>query len=440
MLSPTESEAFKAAYADLYARTPRKIRTVMYRVMKSASDSAARAFYLHLLENDEARFFLSHDVVNERLHDALIRWLREVAPVNLEDVDAVIERQAKVGGAHARIGVPIWLVVLGMARIKAIIVSEILTTTITDAEKVDAFAYVMAILDFSVGIMTLVYVKHFGRAIRSDEVLRQFSLSQNLAADRERQRAALSDWAQSFFFQATLGSGEGHATLSSSEFGLWFRHRAPMLFGDTTEMDAIQANLTEVDDLVEQAGHAPLPLAILQRVKAIIGQMSAHIASLFDKALREASIHDPSTQLLSHRFLPALLSREIRAKRHGGRAFCVVVFALANADHLRSVHGDSGMRVILRQTAMQLYTAARSGDMVFALSQDRFLVVRVEEKRSEAQAFAETVAARHTAHFFDLNGALITDLRLAFGVAEFDGHPDPREIVNRAMQDLAASL
>jgi diguanylate cyclase len=103
-----------------------------------------------------------------------------------------------------------------------------------------------------------------------------------------------------------------------------------------------------------------------------------------------------------------------------------------NFARLRTRLGEAGADIIVRQTAAMLFNAVRSSDSVFSMGCETFLIIRVETNAREAAAFTRELVEGYAATHFEPNGQSILDNSLSVGVVEYDGHPDPRHLIDRA--------
>ena len=97
---------------------PASVRRLRHLVQDHA-EALVAAFYDALLAHEEARAFLHHSVVQERLSPSLRRWLIDLfAPEADGDEAGFVARQVKIGEVHARIKIPMHLVMAGAAVLK----------------------------------------------------------------------------------------------------------------------------------------------------------------------------------------------------------------------------------------------------------------------------------------------------------------------------------
>jgi len=439
-LSRLQNETgFQYEITQIYEKTPLHVRGMVADIVKRASGALTDQFYSVMLDLPEARFYLTHTQVNERLRGAMKAWLTDLFRRDLVDPQRIVRRQVDVGAVHARIRVPIWLVARGFRELKQGLYSSLLPARLSREELVAANHFVSILLDLAVDTMTRAYIDRSERTARSDEVFRLFSLGHNLAAERERQRAGLAEWAQTLFFDVQLlpPSTEKKA-LAQSEFGLWFHHRASLLFGRTSEYEAIVLKIEEIDTLVLTLGNAKDAerLEIIRGIKQMLDEINALLTLQFDQCIQEETANDPTTRLINRRFVNTVIAGEIGIQKISRHPFSLVAFEIDRFAELRAQLGEAGADVIVQQTAMMLFNSARTCDTVFSMGRETFLIVRVESNVAQTTAFARDIADRYAATHFTVNGQSVLDCSLIFGVAEFDGHPDPRELVSRTQRAL----
>ncbi|MGN6459235.1 MAG: protoglobin domain-containing protein, partial [Achromobacter mucicolens] len=114
-LSASNAQAWEAVYQSVDANTRGQVAALV-------SDHAAQlvdAFYSTLLADAEAGPRLSHEIVSTRLHRGMTHWLKGLLCVREQgDIDVLMATQKKVGEVHARVHIPIHLVMAGARILK----------------------------------------------------------------------------------------------------------------------------------------------------------------------------------------------------------------------------------------------------------------------------------------------------------------------------------
>lgn len=446
-----------------------RMRARVQGLVLAHSHELAEDFYSQMMLQPQAQEFLDHEVVHQRLHASMVRWLEMV--FSLQSPDAIpeaVERQFEVGKVHARINLPINLVSMGARLHKQRLLKYITQLWTTPAEWLHATLYVQAVMDLSIELMSLAYVTNSNQKSRAAEAYRLHTLSLNLAVERERQRAALLDWSHELMF--ALHSGEAKLRrLSRSDFGLWFYHQASTVFEGAPEIKQIEQVLQQLDDVLLPSLINPLnssdshaissPLnhssrinaqgsvseqgslsgimvekmsRLQQEVKAIIYFMT----TMFDRYIELEQGRDTLTRLLDRRFLPAVMNRELKLAKRNEGAFSVVLFDIDHFKAINDNHGHEAGDLVLQQIANLVAGSVRSSDFVFRYGGEELLVVLVEVAAEQALSIAENIRLKLMSNPLQLSNQQNLRVTMSGGVATFDGHPDYDHLINRADKAL----
>ncbi len=418
---------------------PQSRRAVSEVVRVSARAHAAR-FYTVMLEQPNARFYLDQETVSRRLHASLASWLVGIFSAEPLDIERTFASLLDIGAIHARIQIPVLLIMKGFREIKAAIVERLGQIRLEQVDGADAIRFVSNLIDLALAVMMVAYMQASERSVRSDEVFRLFALGKDLAAERERQRAALAEWAQQIFYEMQTSFGAPNVVpLGQSDFGLWFLHRANLFFSHSGEYEAIATAIDKVDSLIERLSADPPPaerVSTILSIKVMVDRIGSLLTMLFDQSAETDRTRDPLTRLLNKRFLTTVLLREIEIQKAQRRPFSLVLFEINKLDQITRELGHAGADSVIQQTASMLFNVARTGDSVFRMGQGTFLIIRVEADVRKASTFASSVAERYAATHFTMEGAPFFDNSLTFAVVEYDGHPDPRHTIIRAERAL----
>src|SRR5690606_10564184 len=202
-------------------------------------------FYREMTSDEQARPFLAHQKVKERLEPAMQRWISSVLSVQEEGLAAQVASQRQIGEIHARVDIPVSLVLRGARHLKQRLHAR-LEAAFADAERAAALGYAVDSIDMAMELMSHAYGQANVRNSRAEEAYRLFSVSQNIGTERERQRAALLDWENQLMFAVASGVPAHQLPLVyKSEFGLWFRHKAHDSFQGAPEMQQIEQRSEE---------------------------------------------------------------------------------------------------------------------------------------------------------------------------------------------------
>src|SRR5690606_18270299 len=169
--------------------------------------------------------FLSHEQVKNRLRHSLRKWLCDLCAVDgSERSEAIYAHQVKIGEVHARIDLPVSLVLKG-ARVLKARYDRILehTPQAEPKQRLNSMRLFSSLMDMAMEVMSQAYTTSSERKARSSEAYRLFSVTENLATEKEKQKAALLDWESKLMYEAVMGTGADRLPkIRESDFGLWF--------------------------------------------------------------------------------------------------------------------------------------------------------------------------------------------------------------------------
>lgn len=403
-------------------------------------------FYSRMLTDPNAAFFLSDQLVRNKLHSSMQDWLRAVfAAAPSGQFDEAVAFQRRVGEVHARIEIPVHLVMRG-ARALIRRMHELLAESRDVAVDVliQTSKYINDVTLIAIEMMCHAYAVSHDRNARAEEGYRLLALSQNVGAEKERQRAALLDWENQLMFGLSVGQQWRELPrLGKSEFGLWFTHKAAHAFDGSPEARDARIHIETIDARLEQAGVAPEPagqrIELLHAVRDTTKAIAFLIDELFEQASNLESGRDTLTHLLNRKYLHVVMSKEVAYARKTGAPLAVLV---ADVDHFKSIndeHGHDAGDLVLQQTASLISSYSRGGDYTFRLGGEEFLVVLVDAGASQAFNVAEALRRRVEDKAMVLPDGAHVRITLSVGVAAHDGHPDYQRLLKRADRALYAA-
>jgi diguanylate cyclase len=400
-------------------------------------DELVASFYETFLADEQASAFLSHAVVQQRLSNSLRNWMLEIVQVDLlGDTSAFDKRQIKIGEVHARLKIPNHLVLEGSSYLKTDVAFKLARLNL-DAESTTASLILFdEIVDHSMRLMSSAYFTDTERRVQTDEAFRLFSLGQDINLERETQRAALMEWSQSVVFRLFGYDNQVvPPTLSNSQFGLWLRHRAALLFQGAPALASIEALVGEIDaqTLPNVNSADPDTVKDLQRR---IDEIKFLLSELFQLASTIENGRDPLTRTLSRRFLPSVLGREMAFAKRGKTPLSVLMLDI---DHFKAINdqfGHSAGDVALSITAELLLDTVRASDFVFRYGGEEFLIVLVETDLDAATVAAERIRSEVAAKRISLPNGTSMTLTVSIGIAGHEGHPDYQFLIDAADRAL----
>ncbi|WP_083007598.1 diguanylate cyclase [Halomonas sp. GT] len=424
----------------LLERTPLLLRQAVETLVEHHCDRFADHFYGVMLEDPHASLFLSNDQVRERLNPSMRRWLKAMFAVEHADFYALVEQQEKVGHVHARVDIPVNLVLNGARQLKKAFYQQINATLTAPLSPGDACVYVSDHIDMAMEIMSHAYSVANDRNARTEEAYKLFALTQNIGDERERQRSALLNWENTLMF--AVAAQQETATLpklSKSEFGLWYFHKACHAFEGAPEITTISRHIRQVDqEWLVALGQDDMG----QRLNALsdIRDAARTILMLLDDVLERASGleagRDSLTRLLNRKFLSVVLSREIEIARHSEKRFALLMVDIDHFKTINDTHGHDAGDHVLQQVASILDRSTRGGDYVFRMGGEEFLIVLVDTDQDGSRLFAERLRRAVAKEPMLAAADTLLNVTVSVGVTLHDGHPDYQRSIQRADQAL----
>jgi diguanylate cyclase len=413
-------------------------------VVVEHQDALAKHFYVHMLQDEAASQLLSFEQVKQRLHASMMRWVVSVFCARDEvTVNACVEQQMHVGEVHARIDVPVHLVLRGARCLKTKFHGLLeLQPSMSVELRANTQRYIEGVMDLCMQAMSQAYHAHHDHAARSSEAYRLHAVAHDISTERERQRAALLDWENTLMFECAMGRGaEDLPRIGTSEFGLWFRHKGAHAFQGTTETEQILATLDHIDaqllpQFLQPMLDAAAMQAMLRQVREQAKGLAFHLDSLFEQSQALDAGRDVLTQLLNRRFLPVVMGKEVRYARERASSFAVLVADIDHFKRINDAHGHAAGDTVLQHMAAILTSMSRGGDYAFRLGGEEFLLLLVDISREQALRVAERLRVRVQNEQVSLPSGTAVRFSVSIGLAMDDGHPDYQQIVRRADEAL----
>jgi|JI10StandDraft_1071094.scaffolds.fasta_scaffold268923_1 diguanylate cyclase len=429
--------AAMTALSDIRSQVSAAVRGRVHQHVTSQAASLADHFYHVMLHEPVAAGFLNNEQVQTRLRASMQRWLVQTfAEVTDNDMPALIGRQTQVGAVHARIKLPPQLMSMGIRLLVRRIRDGLAQAGLQGDDLRTGQLYAADLMYLADSLMLRAYVRDMQREVRADEAYRSVAMRHNAPLERERQRAALSEWINEVLFTLRPGRHVRVERLLRSEFGNWLEHKARLLFESADDLASVFDVCHEIDEVLLPLleGHGPDTEdgTLFEQLRAKIEFLRYLLNDLFERLGSIEQGRDTTTGLLGRRHLSALLGREMQQHTRGEPAFALL---LGRVDQMEIAYAqEDAQHVMLQQLSALLQSVARAGDHLLRYGNTEFLLVVVETQEQSALEMAEAMRYKVWGHHFLLSGNASTRLTMSIGVALYDGHPDYQQLLRRAEQ------
>jgi diguanylate cyclase len=414
------------------------LRSTVAALVERHADVLARRFYEVMMEYPGAADFLNHQIVEAKLQKSMQFWLNELFSAwDTDKLSTLIARQLNVGEIHARIKLPLHLVTHGARHFKHWIWEYLIEAeSLPQNDRINAVIYVNDLIDLAIEVMSSAFVSNADRSARSEEAYRLHTLSQDLAVDRERQRASLLEWAQQVMFALHRQPGGSIARLGNSEFGMWLTHKAMFMFEGANEVSQIQSISDRLDSQIIPQLNGQLDREqvspLLLELEDGVSQIKFMLTTLFDRYLEVEKGRDVLTRLLNRQFLSTVMAREIYLAKRNNRKFAVLMIDIDHFKKVNDQYGHDAGDAALQQISSLILNSVRAGDFVFRYGGEEILVLLVDIDLARAESAAELIRSRIERTTLLLSLGRTLQLTVSIGTALFDGHPDYRFLITRA--------
>ncbi|MCK5121698.1 MAG: GGDEF domain-containing protein [Methylococcales bacterium] len=403
------------------------------------SNNIAKHFYRTLLGNNHASSFLNHDAVKYRLTGSMTRWvdgLFSYRPME-SDIDDYINDQLKVGHIHARIELPVCLVNYGMILIKNKLMSHLIDSPLDRKQLANVMVIVNNLVDCSLAIINESYKDDLVDNENQNQAFRLHASAHNLAFECERLRTSLSEWMREIMIlvQDQGANITNVPTIRHSSFGLWIVHKANLYLHGRSELGILNQLLDDIDEALQELEgeeNEAVVESIVKSLNNLITNTVWLLGNLAKEMIEEDSGKDTLTHLLNRHYLDTVLRQETDFSLHKGMVYGLIY---VDIDHFKQINDDyghdNGDRILV-QIAEILTNNIRTGDFVFRLGGEEFLVVLGDIDEVIIGRVAEKIRASVAGFAFKIDKNRKLNVTISLGTAFHDGHPDYTRTMKQA--------
>ena len=429
-------------WQSLIEQTAPRVITLLGDILQRDEPELRQRYLAYLAADNEIRTVIGDDVNRDDYTEMFISGVRQL----LQPADAsgkvFYARQEEIGLLMARIGLPPYAVSRAMRRLTLWLLRHLAERDISRAMLIDSTAYIISAIGLALEVREISYQTGVTSHARIEEAYRLYALGQNLAMERERQRALLMEWGHKLLtaFHRRAGHRKGNLpSLWSSEFGLWLNHKARILFDKAPRLDVIPQAVDRIDkellpalEAVDYGDHETVDM-LLRDVEDQLGAIKFALIGIFDLHLEIEKGRDPLTQLLNRRFMPSVLMREIYLQKtsrdHG---FAVLLIDIDHFKRINDSHGHKAGDLALQQASGVITSGLRPSDFIFRYGGEEIMVVLVDCNAQMAMQTAERIRADIAALHVTTPDQVGLSFTVSIGVAPFAGEFDYEALLSRA--------
>lgn len=427
--------------ATAYEKADPEIMVITREVIASSAQEIAAKFYEILQQTETAARVLSNELVESRLRPSMANWIISLFESrSAEEIVEFVERQERIGQAHARINISLADMNHATAIIKEETFRLLVNSSLDRSQLAESLVLASHLIDRSLALLNDAFVGDIVTNAKFSQSLKLLSSGPNLALQCERLRASLFDWSRK-----SLGSLFGSSSdarrvpsISHTDFGLWVQHKGSLLMDDSEEVSALRNLMTEMDNIFNEAinlrdqDKTESLRAIVKDLDSAITRATWLLAEISERSLALDGGKDPLTNLFNRRFLPVVMQQEIEMGRSSQHRFGVILFDLDHFKRINDHYGHDAGDIVLVQLGETLATSVRAGDFVFRYGGEEFLVVLSDVDEDSLRQIAENLRKRVAAHPFHIGNDTIVRITASLGMAMHDKHPDYTRTITAA--------
>ncbi len=443
-VDPVNDTLLLTEWRALIRQTSPEVHTILTGLSDDEIRHLVTVFYDYMLSHAESALFLNTEQVSTRLSGSMFDWLRSVLGSASEDLSLLLAKQREIGVVHARIGLPIDLVNRGARKLKEELYQLLKSKADYSVSLLsDAICFSSLAMDTALEAMTVSYSPSYQNSMHTQEQYRLQTIYDDVNVERERQIRSFTDWENQFIYNIATGLPSGDLVfLADSDFGMWFSHKGKHILGSGNLLAEMESVIAEIDNRLTQTlsnQHQPGEterMSLLQDVRQLSAKIHFLLASMFEALVKQENGKDSLTQLLNRRFIPTIMRREISLALHSRKPFTLAMLDIDYFKQINDSYGHNTGDMTLKNVAAVIYEHIRSSDYVFRYGGEEFMILLVESDESQASIILETLRKKIAELRIAASMTESFSITVSIGVAEYDYHPDYKQLVDKADRAL----
>ncbi|MBA7944869.1 diguanylate cyclase [Citrobacter sp. RHBSTW-00271] len=443
-VDPVNDTLLLTEWRALIRQTSPDVHTILTGLSDDEIRHLVTVFYDYMLSHAESALFLNTEQVSTRLSGSMFDWLRSVLGSAYGDLPRLLAKQREIGVVHARIGLPIDLVNRGARKLKEELYQLLKSKADYSVSLLtDAICFSSLAMDTALEAMTVSYSPSYQNSLHTQEQYRLQTIYDDVNVERERQIRSFTDWENQFIYNIATGLPSGDLVfLADSDFGMWFSHKGKHILGSGNLLAEMESVIAEIDNRLTQAlSNQQQPgeterMSLLQDVRQLSAKIHFLLASMFEALVKQENGKDSLTQLLNRRFIPTIMCREISLALHSRKPFTLAMLDIDYFKQINDSYGHNTGDMTLKNVAAVIYEHIRSSDYVFRYGGEEFMILLVESDESQASIILETLRKKIAELRIAASMTESFSITVSIGVAEYDYHPDYKQLVDKADRAL----
>jgi len=409
-------------------------------IVENNSEELEHNYLKYMSSNIQLNAVSGNEGFMSQLVQSYLRWAGGFAIESREQIDNYLENESEIGRLMARINYPPYLVSNAVRTFKYWVLEKLSESASSRSDFEETFFYVSKLIDAGVSYREINYYCESAGYYRTEEAFRSTWLTQDLGVEKEKQKACLMEWANEILSSVHFPDNDVQlSSLDGSEFGLWVKHKAPLIFTNDPRLKSIsevveivdRSILSEVENSLRNG--APVSPNKIRSLQTRIASIRDSLSAMFEHYSLIEGARDDLTKLLGRRFLPTVLKREIKLQFEGQDKGLVLL--LLDIDYFKKVNDSYGHQagdIVLRQIARIIQDSLRGSDFAFRYGGEEIMIVLTGTKEDIGIRVAQNISSRIKALEIALNDKEKVNVTVSIGVAAFNGEPDFELLIKRA--------
>lgn len=411
---------------DLYSDTNNQLLAEHQVYLHSLIPQSVKQYYQLLLSLEETARFLSNELVEDHLQNALAEWMELVlSPKQPDEIPALDQRHQTIGQVHARINVDMNLVSQAMMVLKNSLYDGLMKQ---DPIEQDLILLVHNIMDHALISINSAYFDGYESMSHQSQVLHNHLSSMDFALEIQQMRTELHRW-----FSNCLINGQVN-NVQETDVALWIRHKLPLAIQDRNAIAAIDEMLNSLE--VQMDGMELLETERLEQAKTVVNDLSWNLEELSKQLIQTSEKKDPLTKVYNRRFLDTILLQETMRSQRMQKNYSIVMLDVDHFKRINDHHGHDAGDHVLATIGELINQSIRVSDFAFRFGGEEFLLVLTECNADKAQSVSQKISNVIAKHSFKTSNSNHLQVTISAGVAEFDGQPDYQHTIKKADQAL----